>query len=299
MKSKDLQGLFPALVTPVQNDEVDQASLKKLTKFLLENGSDGLVVLGGTGEYAALSKKQRINAVKVVQENAGDSPVIVGILDPGFNDAVEMGKISKEMGADAVMLITPYYVIPKQEGIINYYLRFMDKVDLPMIIYNIPYRTNVNIEPETVNKLSEQAPQVIGIKECTPNIGQAAHLMELTRDRISFLCGEEFLLFTELMMGADGAILATANIFPRIWKDMLLSVKSSNINKARDIYFKMLPLLRAVFAETNPGPLKAAMKYASIDAGAVLDPLSPPDDKKIDQLNGIIDEIREWYSRLN
>ena len=299
MKSKDLQGLFPALVTPVQNDEVDETSLKSLTKFLLENGSDGLVVLGGTGEYAALSKKQRIDTIKIVQEYAGDSPVIVGILDPGFNDAVEMGKISEEMGADAVMLITPYYVIPKQEGIINYYLRFMDKVDLPMIIYNIPYRTNVNIEPETVNKLLEQAPQVIGIKECTPNIGQAAHLMELTRDRISFLCGEEFLLFAELMMGADGAILATANVFPRIWKDMLLSVKASEINKAREIYFKMLPLLRVLFAETNPGPLKEAMKYASIDAGAVLDPLSPPDDKKIEQLNGIIDEIREWYSRLN
>lgn len=298
MKSSDLEGLFPALVTPVEGDEVNGICLKKLTRFVLDNGGDGVLVLGGTGEYTALSKKQRTDAIETVVKEAGNKPVIVGILAPGFEDAVEMGKISEEIGAEAVMLLTPYYVHPTQEGIIKYYLEFMKKVKLSVLIYNIPFRTNVNIEPMTVYSLLKQSSQIIGMKECTQNINQASQLMELTKDRMTFLCGEEQYLFVELVMGAKGAILATACIFPQIWKDMMLSVKTGNINRAREISFKINPLVRLVFSEMNPGPLKVAMKFAGIDVGPVLKPLLSPNAQLVDQLHNTVDEIKEWYSNF-
>lgn len=293
------EGIITALVTPVIDEEVKIKQLQELIRFVLDNGADGVLVLGGTGEYPALSKKQRIKAVETtVEEVNGKCPVIAGIVAPGLQDAVETGCDYEKIGVDAVMLVSPFYVIPKQEGIMNYYLNFMGKVNLPMILYNIPYRTNVNIEPETVALLLEKTSQIVGIKESGSDFHQISRFIELIGDKISFLCGEEHLMFSELMLGAKGGILATANIFPSVWKSMYLNVKEGNIKKAKDIHFKMMPLLRLIFSETNPGPLKEALKYIGLNCGTSLSPLSKPNSKLISKLENAIDELQIWKDKL-
>lgn len=291
-----LEGLYTALVTPVADNAIDKGAFNKLIDYVLAGGSDGLVVLGGTGEYPALSREQRIAAVEICKARAGDRvPVVVGILSPGLYDSIEMGKISRELGADAVMLVTPYYVIADQKGLVDYYLRFMDAVDLPLVLYNIPYRTMVNMQPETVAEIfGKSGGQVVGIKECVPNIGQASKLISLTGDSMSFVCGEEFLLCSETIMGAKAAILATSNLIPGFWKTMLDAIRNGDVRKATAMHMEALPFLSAVFAETNPGPLKMAMKLAGLDCGNALPPLHAPDDKLMERLKNELKRIEKW-----
>lgn len=299
MKLKEIKGVYTALVTPIIKGEVNESVFKRLINYQLENGSDGLLVLGGTGEYVALSREQRIKAVKIcIKETKKRVPVICGILDPGLNDAIEMGKNVKDLGVDAIMLLNPYYVVPTQKGIINYYLEFIENVDMPIVLYNIPYKTNVNILPETVLNLINQTPNIIGIKECTTNLDQASRLILLIGDKISFCCGEEPLLFTELIMGAKGAFMATSNLFPQIFKKMYLLIKEGNIEGAKEIHFKIIPLLRSLFAETNPGPLKEAMKCIGIDCGSVLPPLVMPDRKLVEIINKNVNEIKNFLKQI-
>lgn len=292
----DLNGIYTALVTPVNKGAIDRKGMDRLVGHVIEKGSKGVVVLGGTGEYCALSENQRADAVTAaIESSKGKVPVVVGILSPGLEDSISMGIESKKMGADAVMLVTPYYVVAKQEGIKEYFLRFMEKVDLPLILYNIPYRTMVNMLPQTVSDLIKEAPgRVIGIKECVPNVNQAFELMNLVGDSISVLCGEEPLFVTETGYGAKGAILATSNLFPEIWVAMFEYLKNGNFEKAKTIHRKMIPSLKLLFAETNPGPLKAALKYKGLDCGPSLLPLTEPNEALQKNLFQELDKLDAW-----
>ncbi len=291
-----MHGIYTALVTPVKNGAVDIPTLSKIVRFVIDNGSTGLVVLGGTGEYTALSQKERTEAVQTCIESAkGEVPVVVGILAPGLKDAVKMGKRSRELGADAVMVVTPYYVIPSQEGIKDYYRRFLDAIDLPLILYNIPYRTNVNMLPETVDAIVKEAgKRILGIKECTPNLGQVSRLLQLVGEKIAFICGEEPLMFPELVMGAKGAILATSNVIPKLWTTMYDRVQSGDLEGARELHFQVGLFLKLVFAETNPGPLKEAMKAAGFNCGSALSPLLPPNEGLKSALLSELKRLQSW-----
>lgn len=293
----NIEGLYTALITPVKDDRVNKDAMNHLLDHVLEGGSDGLVILGGTGEYGALTAEQRDIAIGYcVEKTAGRVPVVVGILTPGLHDAIEMGKRSKELGADAVMLVTPYYVIADHEGLVAHHLKFMDAVDLPLILYNIPYRTLVNMQPETVAEIVDKSDgQVVGIKECAPNIGQVTKLISMVSDRISVICGDESLFCTETIMGAKAGILATSNIIPRFWKKMFTEIQDGNINEAVKMHLEIQPFIEAVFAETNPGPLKAAMNYAGFDCGDALLPLHAPEKKLIEKLIAEMKLIEHWW----
>ena len=291
----EAKGLLTALVTPVANGSVDRTALDRLIDHAIAGGSEGFVILGGTGEYAALSMQQRIDAVETCRIRAGSLPVIVGILSPGLYDAVDMGKLAKKIGADAVMVVTPYYVVADQKGLIDYYLRLLDAVDLPLILYNIPYRTLVNMQPETVADLVGKSDgRVIGIKECTPSIAQFSKLISMIGDKISFLCGEEFFLTTQTILGAKGAILATSNLIPRFWRTVLDSLQAGDVPKATALYMEILPFLHAVFGETNPGPLKLALKLAGMDCGEALPPLHAPCEELTRTLRNEMKRIERW-----
>lgn len=272
--------------------------MEKLIDHVLDNGSSGLVVLGGTGEYCAMSMEQRMDAVKmVVTANRHRTPVVAGIIGPGLAEAIEVGDRCKKLGVDALMVVTPYYVIANQQGIMDYYEAVMKAVNLPLVLYNIPYRTSVNMLPETVERLidRDKAGQIIGIKECCQNMGQALELLTRVKGRISFLCGEEFLFLTEIACGGDGAILATSNLIPQIWTDLFKIIKAEDLRRASDIVCHLIPLLRQVFAESNPGPLKHAMKMIGIDCGDAMSPLTSVSPEVMSALQVELKKLLNWY----
>ena len=293
-----LEGIYTALVTPVLNGKVSQAAMEKLVDHVVGKGSTGLVALGGTGEYCALSMEQRVDAVKMtVAANKGRVPVVAGIIGPGLAEAIEVGNKCKDLGVDALMVVTPYYVIANQQGIMDYYEAVMKAVKLPLVLYNIPYRTSVNMLPETVEKLidRDKARQIIGIKECCTNMGQALELLTRVKDRIAFLCGEEFLFLTEIGCGGDGAILATSNLVPQIWADLFKIIKAGDLNRASEIVLHLIPVLRQVFAESNPGPLKHGMKMIGLDCGDAMSPLTSVSPDVVNALRTELEKLLDWY----
>lgn len=293
-------GIYTALVTPIHDGKVNQPAMEKLVDFVVGNRNTGLVALGGTGEYCALTNEQRIDAVKMtISANRGRVPVVAGIIGPGLPEAIEMGNRCKELGADAIMVVTPYYVVANQEGIFEYYRQVMKNVNLPLILYNIPYRTGVNMLPETVEKLldADKTGQVVAMKECCTNMGQVLELLSKVKDRVSVLTGEEFLFFQEVSCGATGAILATSNLFPGIWADLFDLIKSGDLKRASEIVLRLTPVLRLVFAESNPGPLKEAMKVIGIDSGDPMLPLLRTTDKITAALRVEIEKVLGWYRR--
>ena len=276
---------------------MDKPALDRLLDSVLEGGSDGLVVLGGTGEYGALTQEQRLDAVaRCVERAGGSAPVVVGIICPGLYDAIEMGKESKKLGADAVMLVTPYYVIPDHRGLVDHHLRFMESVDLPLILYNIPYRTLVNMRPETVAEIVDKADgQVVGIKDCQSDLGQFSRLISLVGDKISVLVGDEPLFCPGLIMGARGGILATSNLFPRFWKKMYTLVKQGQVDEAVKMHLEIQPFLKVVFGQTNPGPLKVALQHAGLDCGEALLPLHKPEPEYSARVVEGMKPIERWW----
>lgn len=288
------EGIMTALVTPILEDgRVDEEGLKELINFQVENDVQSLLILGGTGEYTALDSHQRKRVIDIaLREVDGRLPVVVGILSPGVDDTVDMGLYAKSAGADSIMVVTPYYVHPEQRGIIEYYRILDEHIDMPILLYNIPYRTGVNILPETVEIMVGEIENIVGIKECHPSLGQVTELIKRVGDKISILCGEEFFALSEFILGAHGGVLASANIVPNVWVKLWEFVQQGKINEAVEIHLKYFPLFKAIFMETNPGPLKEAMKLLDLPSGVVKAPLLSPESKTIDILNDLIEELQ-------
>lgn len=293
-----IRGIYTALCTPVIDGKVNQPSMEKLVDYVIDNRNTGLVVLGGTGEYCALTREQRVDAMNMAVKSArGRVPVVAGIIAPGLPEAIEMGNKCKELGVDAIMAVTPYYVVANQQGIFDYYRQILERVNLPLVLYNIPYRTGVNMLPETVEKLldADKKGQIIAIKECCPNMGQVLELISKVKDRLAILTGEEFLFLEEVACGAEGAILATSNLLPDIWADLFDIIKAGDAARAGEIVNHLTPLLRLIFAESNPGPLKEAMKLIDIDCGEPLLPLITPPQHIKNALRVELKKLLDWY----
>jgi len=173
----------------------------------------------------------------------------------------------------------------------------MKNVNLPLILYNIPYRTGVNMLPETVERLldNDDKGQIVGMKECCPNMGQVLELLSKVKDRTSVLTGEEFLFFQEVSCGAQGGILATSNLLPRLWTDLFDLIQAGELGKASEIVIRVTPLLRLIFAESNPGPLKEAMKMIGMDCGDPLLPLLKPSSQLVESLEIELKKLLAWY----
>ncbi len=288
-----LVGLYPALPTPTDDEaNVDRAATTKLVDFLCASGVNGLVPVGGTGEYAALSPRDRAIMVEAtVEATAGRVPVIAGILSTGFKEAVQAAKDFVAAGADGVMLVTPYYVIPTQEGIREYFKAFAQQVDVPVMLYEIPSRTGVALKAETIAQMAEDR-SIIGMKACNPDFNQFARVIGLVGEKISVLSGEEPFFATHVAMGARGGVLATANLFPKVWQEMFALASSGNLKGALARQQRLLPLLDAAFAETNPGPLKEAMAMIGMPVGHVLRPLQRPRPETMEKLRAAIAALR-------
>lgn len=283
------------MVTPIDDSgNVDIPMLRKLVRYFMTARVDGLVPLGGSGEYTALSPMDRVRVVETVTaEVGGHVPIIAGVLSSGFKDAVINGLAMKNAGADAIMLLTPFYVNPSQQGLREYYSAFIKEVDIPVIIYDIPYRTGVTLAPETIKLIAEDNRQVIGVKACNTDLAHFNQMLVEVGDMINVLSGEEYHFFSHILLGAKGGIIASANAIPEYWVDLFRLIKSGDIETARVRHFEMLPFLNAIFSEVNPGPLKAVMRLFGFDVGQVLRPLMPPKPETLEKLKLTADHFKK------
>lgn len=277
MIATDLHGIFPALPTPLTPEgRPDLGLLTELVEHNLAAGVAGLVPMGGTGEYTALSPADR-NAVvrRTAEVAAGAVPIVPGVLATGLADAVAAGGDFRAAGADAIMLVTPYYVIPSQQGVQDYFRAYRKAVDASIVYYDIPARTGFVTQPETMAALAEDG-TIIGAKICNTDLHYFNRLSCLLGDRISLLSGDDMLYAMHVMHGARGGILASAPLLPRFWTALHKLLVEGEYATAISRHRKLLPIFRALFAEVNPGPLKAIMAELGRPTGAPHLPLMEP-----------------------
>ncbi|MCI8422212.1 MAG: 4-hydroxy-tetrahydrodipicolinate synthase [Lawsonibacter sp.] len=288
------QGILTALVTPMDDQfQVDETKLRQLVNIQIESGIHGLVMLGGTGEYAALSAEARKQAVQIAKEEAaGRVPVIAGVLEAGYGECLKTCKAFEEMGVDALLVLTPFYLSPSQPGIIDYFQRIDKSLQTPIILYNIPYRTGVNMTPATVEEIVNTTKNVVGIKECSPDLGQNIELLRRVGNKISVLSGEEFLAASVMTYGAKGGIIATANVLPKVWLDLYEKATAGKHKEACDIVQRYIPLFKALFLEANPGPIKYAMQKLGLPAGTACTPIPAlPSQDTQNTIDGLLKEF--------
>ena len=275
--SAQLRGIFPALPTPVRaDDSVDADAARALLRYLLPQGIAGVVPIGGTGEYGALPREERVRMTALCAEEAsGRVPVLPGVLDPGFHDALAAGKAFADAGADALMVLTPYYTTPTQRGIRDYYLRYADASPVPLLIYEIPYRTRIAIAPEVLHELSRHE-NIIGMKACNTDMYHFLKVAAGVDVDFAMLSGEDTLFPVQMAAGARGGILVTATLLPRTWNKLYELASTGRTREALALHKQLIPLLDMAFAETNPGPIKSVLDLVGAAAPRVLDPLVPP-----------------------
>ena len=293
LDKNNLKGIFPALVTPTDEDgNVDKVKTRRLVNTFIEAGCKGLLPVGGTGEYTSLSPLDRVTSVEtVVEETAGRVPVIAGVLSAGFKEALNAGMDFKKAGADALMLVTPHYAKPLQEGIRKYFCDFVLKIDMPVIIYDNPVRTGVTLEPRTIEKIVDENEMIIGFKASSPDPAHFLKTMSLVGDKISILSGDEYLFVWQLMMGAQGGFPAIVNVFPQPWVEIFEKVQKGDIGGAFKTHTQLIPLIEAIYAETFPSLLKEAMGMVGMDVGHVLSPLERPSAENMKRLKKVVKDF--------
>lgn len=278
MRRFNVEGSWPALVTPLtREDNVDTECLKKLVDFHIENGSDGLLLLGSTGEAIMLSKSERKKVIEIVVDVAnGKIPVMCGTSAITTKETIENTRHAKDAGVDGALLVQPAYVKPTQEALYQYFKDVAESIDLPITIYNNPARTGVNIEAETVAKLSH-IDNIVALKEAGSNPYQVMRVIELTRGKFNVLCCDcpsYALILPTLAAGGNGTSNVTGSIVPREFAELSKPWKTfEDALKTRELYLKLLPLMRMMYAETNPVPLKAALNMIGANVGHPRKPL--------------------------
>ena len=280
-----LEGIMTALVTPMNEDgTVNERELKSLIDYQIERKVGSLLILGGTGEYTSMTFEEKCQVIDIsVRAAQKRVPVVAGVLDTGIGECLKFSKYCKQAGADALLVCTPYYFSSTQEALVEYYTRVDREADMPILVYNIPSKTGVNVTPDTMVKLTEKMKNLVGIKECAP-IGQAIELYLKVGKKINVLTGSEFAAVALMAYGFDGAVMATANVVPDAWVKMYELVKERKINEAMELFLQYAPLFNAIFSENYIGPLKYAMNKAGISCGqAQLLPLIPskPETRKL------------------
>lgn len=252
-------GSITALVTPFRDGKVDEAALRGLIDFQLENGINGVVPCGTTGESATLNYEEHDHVIEVVIDAvAGRVPVIAGTGSNSTSETIQLTAHARKAGADAALLIAPYYNKPTQQGLYEHYRRVAEEVDIPIMLYNVPGRTGVNLLPETVARLSE-IESIVGIKEATGDLKQVSEVIEYSRKGFLVLSGDDFTTLPMLAIGCHGVISVTSNVLPKEISDMVRLFKEGRSDEATRLHFSLQALHRMMFIETNPIPVKTAL----------------------------------------
>lgn len=268
----ELKGCMTAIITPMNPDgSMDEEGLRELVRYQRDNGIDGIIACGTTGESATLDHEEHIKVAKIVMEEKGDMKCVFGASSNNTAAAVEATKEAKELGVDAVLSLSPYYNKPTQEGLIRHYEK-IDEVGVPIVVYNVPGRTSSNILPETILELA-QLPNIVCVKEASGSVEQAARILKSAPADFSLMSGDDFLTYPLMTLGCKGVISVSSNIAPRMMSDMVHAALDGDFATARQKHFELMPLFKTMFIETNPIPVKTGVGLLGLPAGAMRLPL--------------------------
>lgn len=275
-------GSAVAIVTPFKNDAIDYGKLAELIEFQISNGTDAIVICGTTGEVSTLPDEEHVSAVKFTVEQVGKRvPVIAGAGSNDTHHGVKLSQAVEAAGADGILSVTPYYNKTTQKGLYAHYKAIAGSVKIPIIIYNVPSRTNLNVNPETLRDLS-MIDNIVGVKEC--NFSQVGDIVNLCGKDITIYSGDDGIVVPMMSLGAKGVISTTANLIPRDFHEMTASYLAGDVETARIIQLRAWNLIKALFIEVNPIPIKAALNLAGMDVGICRMPLVEMDVKNLEVL---------------
>ena len=270
------KGAGVAIATPFkENGEVNYDEFARLIEFQIENGTDAIIVCGTTGEAATMSEREHMDVVKFcIDRVAGRIPVVAGTGSNCTETAIELSKEAEEYGADAILSVTPYYNKATQAGLIAHFGAVAEAISLPIILYNVPSRTGCNIMPETAVKLAKDYDNIVGIKDATGNISQTIKMMQLAEGSIDLYSGDDDQIVPIMSVGGLGVISVLSNIAPRQTHEICAKCLEGDFAAARELQFKAYPLVKALFSEVNPIPVKTALKFIGFEAGPLRLPLT-------------------------
>ena len=285
------EGVLPAIITPFSRNSsqsLDTRGLVRNLEYLLSQGIDGVVPCGSTGESATLTFDEHEKVIELTIDTVnGKIPVVAGTGSNNTAEAVRLTKAAKDLGADGVLVISPYYNKPNRAGLIKHYTKLAD-LDIPVIMYNVPGRTGQNLEPDLVAELAKH-PNIAGIKEASGNISQISRIIEETRDEdFVVISGDDNMTMPIMALGGAGVISVAANVVPKRMVAMSDAMRKGDFGKALEIHYQLSPLFRAMFIDTNPIPVKKAVELCGMAAGPVRLPLDALDPKKTDQLAAVL-----------
>ena len=288
------EGVLPAIITPFKRNPamgLDIPGLEKNIGFLLSCGVHGIVPCGSTGESATLTFEEHEKVIKVAVDKVnGKVPVLAGTGSNNTAEAIQLTKAAKDIGADGVLLISPYYNKPNRAGLVKHYTKIAD-LDIPVIMYNVPGRTGQNMEPDLVAELA-QHPNIWGIKEASGNIGQMSRIIEETQDDdFIVISGDDNITLPVMALGGSGVISVAANVDPKRMVDMCEAIWKGDYQQALVLHFALSPLFRSMFIDTNPIPVKKAVELMGMAGGPVRLPLDELDAKKTEQLEKVLATI--------
>ncbi len=286
----EFRGAFTALVTPFRDGAVDEACYRDFIDWQIDQGINGLVPCGTTGEAATMDHAEQGRVIKMCVDQAkGRVPVIAGCGSNNTREAVELTRMAKDAGADAGLLITPYYNKPSPDGLVAHYKAIAAEVSLPMIVYNVPGRTGLNLLPETLARIAAEVPEVVGVKEATGNLKQVAEVVEYCGKDFKVLSGDDFTVLPLLSVGGRGVISVSSNVMPAEMSGLCAAYAAGDMDKALDLSLKLAPINRAMFMETNPIPVKSSLAMMGIFERAEFRlPICPLESKNVKPLEDVL-----------
>lgn len=283
------KGAYVAIVTPFIDGKLDEQGLQDLIEFQIQNGTSGIVPCGTTGESATLSHDEHHRVVELtIQAVNGRVPVLAGTGSNSTSETIALTRHAKAAGADGALIITPYYNRPSPEGLYQHFKAVAEAVDIPIILYNVPSRTGVNMLPETVARCAA-IKNIVGIKEATANLGQINEVIRLCPPDFVVMSGDDFTALPTIAIGATGLISVTSNVAPRDMADVIDSALAGDYVKARASHYKLLPVMSAMFLETNPVPAKKSLELmGKIQSGTPRLPLAEMTEANVVKLQAAL-----------
>jgi 4-hydroxy-tetrahydrodipicolinate synthase len=283
------RGAFVAIVTPFIDGQLDEQGLVDLIEFHIANGTHGIVPCGTTGESATMSHEEHHRVVELTVKTVnGRVPVVAGSGSNSTAEAIDLTRYAKEAGADGVLMVSPYYNKPSQEGLYQHYKAVAEAVDIPIILYNVPSRTSSNVLPATVARLA-QIDNIAGIKEATADLNQISQVISLCPDDFAVMSGDDFTSMPTVLIGGTGVISVTSNVAPRDMADLMEAALAKDVARANQIHYKMFPLFQAMFYDTNPVPAKKSLELmGKIKSGKPRLPLYDISDDNLAKLKAAL-----------
>lgn len=291
MKKILFQGCGTAIATPFNENGVNLDEFKKLIELQIKEGVDAIIVCGTTGESSTMTKEEKIATIEcAVKTSNGRVPIIAGTGSNNTYQAIEMSKIAEELGVDGLLIVTPYYNKTTQKGLIAHYTAIAKEVNLPIILYNVPSRTGVNIAPETCLELSK-VDNIVAVKEASGDLSQVAKIAHLCGDNLCIYSGNDDQILPILSVGGKGVISVLSNIEPKLTHNMVQYFIDGKLDEAKELQLKAIPLINALFSEVNPIPVKAALNMKGFDFGIPRLPLIEMSEGAKKTLKKAIEEL--------